>query len=566
MDRGGLVVGLRCARVAMRVDEERRIGAILIDTHHFVIILSKTAKQSCSVTSTRHRRPFLQMSHTETSLKATKNTALKSILAALSLPTTGLKQVLIDRILTHQQNTQQQQHPRKRGREAAQEEPPLKRSKQPTHGRIASQLRHIDLVSQLNNILVQAKDSLTKSTKGKSTNDPLRTVEVEARLGTRRPFSDAESQDLRSKKSRMFDPGTTKSFFYQAIQTLSSYKGWKDVHGASCAAPTERTTYDILYDSSGPTARKQNIRVEIDAATGKCTGHVIFKRKLNDPIDTEIENHYDLRVTVANEHPHPDPGKYIHLAESLFERPSSDLSSPSRLQRMWDLMRRGCPVRPKVGKTVTMSKECHQGVSERDELLRLIRTNGHQLNSTLARGIHWTVLNVDKFRSIDGHALHRSQTAPTGGSPPTDGPIAITCLPGKLFKGKSKQDRTNPKMWHHFPICGYTGKIYMQDLEMINASMLVKGIPDSTQECDRPVEYRKKKRWSFQVMPGLTLDLTITQQSKRSVQDTEMALRIYEMEFEIDFSKLTVQERNARDYRPLLERFVGGICKLLYTE
>ena len=106
----------------------------------------------------------------------------------------------------------------------------------------------------------------------------------------------------------------------------------------------------------------------------------------------------------------------------------------------------------------------------------------------------------------------------------------------------------------------------MQDLEMINPSMLVRGIPDSKAERDRPIEFRKKVRWSFPILNGMTLDLTRTQQSKRSIQDTELALKKYEMEFEIDFNKLSSTERNVLDYRPMLERFVEGVLKLLYTE
>ena len=135
-----------------------------------------------------------------------------------------------------------------------------------------------------------------------------------------------------------------------------------------------------------------------------------------------------------------------------------------------------------------------------------------------------------------------------------------------MFCDFAKEEKLDPKKWHHFPICGYTGKIYMQDLEMINPSMLVRGIPDSKAERDRPIEFRKKVRWSFPILNGMTLDLTRTQQSKRSIQDTELALKKYEMEFEIDFNKLSSTERNVLDYRPMLERFVEGVLKLLYTE
>tara|TARA_B110000090_G_C13348412_1_gene433899 strand:+ start:102 stop:1010 length:909 start_codon:yes stop_codon:yes gene_type:complete len=302
-------------------------------------------------------------------------------------------------------------------------------------------LNRANLVEQLNTILKQAKDNLTKKGKSSQTSDPLRNVEVEARLGNYRPFSDAEIQDIRTKKSRTFEAGTAKDFFYQAKNAMSHYKGWTDINGNACPGPTERTTYDILYDDSGPTTRKQNVRVEINAMTGKCTGNVVIKRKLNDPIDTEIEQHYDLRVTVANEQPYPLPDRYIQLAEKLFERPSSDLNSSSRLTRMWELMRRGCPVRPKINKKVLMSNDCHQGVSERDELLNLIRKNGNQLDGSTAHRMHWTLLNVDKFRSIDGRDLHRSSSS---GHPPMES-VTITCLPGKLFKGKTEGKCLGPQ-------------------------------------------------------------------------------------------------------------------------
>ena len=108
--------------------------------------------------------------------------------------------------------------------------------------------------------------------------------------------------------------------------------------------------------------------------------------------------------------------------------------------------------------------------------------------------------------------------------------------------------------------------MYVQDLEMVNASMLVKGVPDTKMESDRPIEYRKKIRWSYNIARGMKFDLTCTQQSKRSIQDAESALKIYEVEFEIDFQQLTHAERNTLNYRPLLEKFVEGVTKLLYTE
>ena len=144
--------------------------------------------------------------------------------------------------------------------------------------------------------------------------------------------------------------------------------------------------------------------------------------------------------------------------------------------------------------------------------------------------------------------------------------ISITCMPGKLFKGKTEEEKKQNHMWHHFPICAYTGKMYVQDLEMVNASMLVKGVPDTKMESDRPIEYRKKIRWSYNIARGMKFDLTCTQQSKRSIQDAESALKIYEVEFEIDFQQLTHAERNTLNYRPLLEKFVEGVTKLLYTE
>ena len=513
-----------------------------------------------------------------------------SINTALTRPTVsfgsqnGKKQILIDRILETQTSNQS----RKRSREddSIPEENAIKRSKASTKTSTSSssannsqtilaQLHAANIIKQLNLSLIKAKDTLrSDNSSNVDPHDPLRNVEVEARLGTWRRFSDAEKQDMRSKKSHLFDAGTTKSFWYQAQRAMQTYSGWKDSQGKSCSAPTERKTYDIFYDPGGPNTKRDKIRVEIDGLTGKCTGNVVMKRKLCDPIDQTITDHYDLRVSVVNEHPHSAPSKYIQLAEKLFERPPSDLNSSGRLQRIWTLMRRGCPVRPKVGKSIKMDPSCHQGVNETDQLLRNIRKGGNRLNPDLARKMNWTLLNVDQFRSIDGHELSKkggsssssSSSGYNNGMPPME-EICITCMPGKLFKGNNDTDALKPEMWHHYPICAYTGKIYMQDLEVIHSDMLIKGTPEkNASESDRPTEFRKKIRWSYVIQPGMKFELTCTQHSKRSVQDTETALKHYEMEFEIDFTKLSRTDRTAMDFTPLLETFIQSIGKLMYTE
>ena len=76
-----------------------------------------------------------------------------------------------------------------------------------------------------------------------------------------------------------------------------------------------------------------------------------------------------------------------------------------------------------------------------DELLNLIRKNGNQLDGSTAHRMHWTLLNVDKFRSIDGRDLHRSSSS---GHPPMES-VTITCLPGKLFKGKTEGKCLGPQ-------------------------------------------------------------------------------------------------------------------------
>ena len=107
----------------------------------------------------------------------------------------------------------------------------------------------------------------------------------------------------------------------------------------------------------------------------------------------------------------------------------------------------------------------------------------------------------------------------------------------------------------------------MQDLEVIHSDMLIKGTPEkNASESDRPTEFRKKIRWSYVIQPGMKFELTCTQHSKRSVQDTETALKHYEMEFEIDFTKLSRTDRTAMDFTPLLETFIQSIGKLMYTE
>jgi hypothetical protein len=107
----------------------------------------------------------------------------------------------------------------------------------------------------------------------------------------------------------------------------------------------------------------------------------------------------------------------------------------------------------------------------------------------------------------------------------------------------------------------------MQDLEVVNPAMLVKGIPDDdVTDSDKPTDYRKKVRWSYNIRNGFKFDLTCTQQSKRSIQDTEYALKKYEVELEIDFHQLNHTERRSMNFEPLLEEFVTAISKLLYTE
>ena len=70
-----------------------------------------------------------------------------------------------------------------------------------------------------------------------------------------------------------------------------------------------------------------------------------------------------------------------------------------------------------------------------------------------------------------------------------------------------------------------------------------------------PIEYRKKRRTSYEMGNGMRLDMTRTQMSKRSIQDLDVAKVHYEIEFEIDFAKMSAVGRSARDFRRLARQF-----------
>ena len=131
--------------------------------------------------------------------------------------------------------------------------------------------------------------SSSSSASSSSSSDPLRTVEVEARLGTKRAFTEAEKQDRKrsggSQKTELFEAGTSPACWRAIASALQDYRGWKDARGCPCNAPAEVTTYDIMFDAGGVSQRRERVRVELNgqgrAALDKPSA-VIIKRKLGD--------------------------------------------------------------------------------------------------------------------------------------------------------------------------------------------------------------------------------------------------------------------------------------------
>ena len=423
--------------------------------------------------------------------------------------------------------------------------------------------------------------------------DQLSTVEVEARLGIKRAFTDAEKQERKRSgtnvKTEKFEAGTSPGFWKAVNDAMQQYKGWKDTSGKPCSPPVEVTTYDILFDAASSRQRRERVRVEVNQQGHVTDGNsVIIKRKLGGTMDKEISGHYDLRIGLADEHPVSERmvNCYKESAEALFA-PVSDING------QWELMQTGCALRV-MSKVVLDSREGAQGVLDTDRILSMARQTKNELPAWLAQRMKWTLLNVGHRRSVDGHSLgketHCFMSTPNASSALVD----IACLPGKVFilpqlppEGDSRWH--DPANWHCFPMCAYKGRVAFQNVRIMGCS--VRGMPlrrsDTDMESVRqqrtsrsfgaasesepaskmktPVEYRKKRRISYEVGNGMRLDLTRTQMSMRSIQDLDMAKTHYEVEFEIDFAKVPSAARSARDFEGLSRRFLNGVAHLMYS-
>ena len=458
-----------------------------------------------------------------------------------------------------------------------------------------------------------------------SASDPLSTVEVEARLGTKRPFTEAEKQDRKrsgaSQKNELFEAGTSPTYWKSVTQALQNYSGWKDSRGRACSAPTEVTTYDVMFDAGGVSQRRERVRVELNAqgrASLENSGAVIIKRKLGDAMDTRMEGHYDLRIGLADEHP-----VSAHAARAFAES-AEDLFSPvTDLHSRWELMRTGVALRT-ASHVMLDPRPGVQGVPNTDRILSLLReaqskgnsgtvtqNRVYKLPGWLAQRMKWTLLNVGARRSLEGHSVGGGSSRSKGSADKAPASSAelvdITCLPGKVFmlpgplppRGDPRWQ--DPANWHYFPICAYKGRVPMRDLQVLGCS--VRGVPrgngsaapnsqrsgnltkkranknshfaverQTASSTDAPgggtktpIEYRKKRRTSYEMGNGMRLDMTRTQMSKRSIQDLDVAKVPYEIEFEIDFAKMSAVGRSARDFRRLARQFLDGIAHLMYS-
>ena len=371
------------------------------------------------------------------------------------------------------------------------------------------------------------------------------------------------------------------------------------------------TTYDVMFDAGGVSQRRERVRVELNAqgrASLENSGAVIIKRKLGDAMDTRMEGHYDLRIGLADEHP-----VSAHAARAFAES-AEDLFSPvTDLHSRWELMRTGVALRT-ASHVMLDPRPGVQGVPNTDRILSLLReaqskgnsgtvtqNRVYKLPGWLAQRMKWTLLNVGARRSLEGHSVGGGSSRSKGSADKAPASSAelvdITCLPGKVFmlpgplppRGDPRWQ--DPANWHYFPICAYKGRVPMRDLQVLGCS--VRGVPrgngsaapnsqrsgnltkkranknshfaverqtaSSTDPAGggtkTPIEYRKKRRTSYEMGNGMRLDMTRTQMSKRSIQDLDVAKVHYEIEFEIDFAKMSAVGRSARDFRGLARQF-----------
>ena len=368
------------------------------------------------------------------------------------------------------------------------------------------------------------------------------TLELEARLGVWRPLSKLETAERNRRgerrKNAHFFPNTTRSFFEEMRAALHGYTGWRDEHGAA-ARVQEHVTYDCFFRVAN-----KRVRAEMSGVTRKMRSAINKTRMEN--FDYKIAGSYDIRVSLSDERP-----VRKETAEEI-KRAAEDLLSP---MPPWALLSRGCELRLKS--QLELLPIAQQGCDEADVLLRWLQNHGSHskirssallLPLEISRNIRWTLEDIDYTLDLQGKPKEFRKRAD---EPSSTDMLTVTCLPGCI----------KAPIGHSFPIFAYRGRVERRNVEPV---FNVKGVSEKN-AIHNAIEYRKKRRTTFPLGEGLQVDLTISQHSERSIQDTETALEHFEIELELDFSKLHSRNRDQKELRRVVQEFVKALQCVLFS-